>query len=190
MKKKISKSLLMTALIAGLCIGGVQSAFAADDLNTFALDEYIVTATRTEKNLLKVPASASVITAKEIKERNIKSLDEALKTQTGVLSSSALIGVYGNVQMRGFTSDNILVMYDGQPINNAWSGDANINSIPIESVERIEIVRGSASSLYGGKAVGGVINIISKDIGNKKMVGNAIISYGSHDTWKKAISLK
>ena len=54
MKKKISKSLLMTALITGLCIGGVQSAFAADDLNTFALDEYVVTGTRTMKQLQEV----------------------------------------------------------------------------------------------------------------------------------------
>ena len=51
MKKRLSKSLLMTALVTGMCIGGVQGAFAADDLNTFALDEYVVTATRTMKQL-------------------------------------------------------------------------------------------------------------------------------------------
>ena len=54
MKKRLSKSLLMTALITGMCIGGGQGAFAAENLNTFALDEYVVTATRTMKQLQEV----------------------------------------------------------------------------------------------------------------------------------------
>ena len=189
MKKAISKSLLMTALITGLCVGGAQGAFAGETLQEFTLDPMIVTATRTEKNLLKVPASATVITAKEIQEKNIKDFKDIFKGQSGILVSQTE-DAYSGIQMRGFNSENILVLYDGQPMNNAWNGEASLTSIPVENIERIEIVRGAASSLYGGRAVGGVINIIPKDIGNNKLAGSAVISYGSNDTWKKALDVQ
>ena len=189
MKRKMSKSLLMTALITGLCIGGGQHAFAAEALQEFTLDPMVVTATRTEKNLMKVPASVNVVTAQEIKERNVQSIKDALKDLPGVYIDP-YDQAYGGIQMRGFGGDNILVLYDGQPINNGWNGDINWDTIPVEQVERIEVVKGAASSLYGGRAVGGVINIISKDISDKKFSGNAVISYGSNNTWKKAIDVQ
>ncbi len=189
MKKKISKSVLMAALITGLCIGGVQSAFAAENLNTFALDEYVVTATRTEKNLLKVPAVASVITKEEIQEKNVTNVKDALKGQSGLYIDTSMYES-GGIQMRGFDSKNVLVLFDGQPMNNGWNGEVNWESIPVEQIERIEVVRGAASSLYGGRAVGGVINIISKDSIDKKVAGSVALTYGSNSTWKKAIDVQ
>lgn len=189
MKKRLSKSLLMTALITGMCIGGGQGAFAAEGLQEFTLDPMIVTATRTEKNLMKVPASVSVITAQEIQERNVNSVKEVLKHQPGIYMDPNA-DAFGGIQMRGMGDANILIMYDGQPLNNGWNGQVGIDAIPIEQIERIEVVRGAASSLYGGRAVAGVINIISKKVNNKGVNGNIVISGGSNDTWKKAIDVR
>ena len=179
----------MTALITGLCIGGVQHAFAAEALQEFTLDPMVVTATRTEKNLMKVPASASVITKEELQEKNITTVKDALKGQSGLYIDTSMYES-GGIQMRGFDSKNILVLYDGQPMNNGWNGEVNWEAIPVEQIERIEVVRGAASSLYGGRAVGGVINIISKDIVDKKVAGSLALNYGSNSTWKKAVDVQ
>ncbi len=189
MKKRLSKSLLMTALVTGLCAGGVQGAFAGETLQEFTLDPMIVTATRTEKNLLKVPASVSVITAQEIQERNVNSVREVLRHQPGLYMVPNQ-DAFGGIQMRGMGDANVLIMYDGQPLSNAWNGGTGLEAIPVEQIERIEVVRGAASSLYGGRAVAGVINIISKKLDSKKLDGNVVISGGSNDTWKKAIDVR
>ena len=175
----------MTALITGMCIGGVQNAFAAENLNTFALDEYVVTATRTMKQLQEVPASVSVVTAKDIEAKNIMSVPDALQTVSGIYKSQA---AQGGIQLRGFTSEDILVLIDGMSLNTAYGNAVEWEMLPIENIERIEVVKGAGSSLYGGRAVAGVINIITKD--NNKEKGakvNAVLNYGSNATWKKAI---
>ena len=153
MKKRLSKSLLMTVLITGMCIGGAQGVFAADNLNTFALDEYVVTATRTMKQLQEVPASVSVVTAKDIEDRNISTVPDVLQTLPGVyVSQSAQYGPTGNLTVRGYSSDNILVLVDGAPVNNAYNNDVDWEMLPVENIERIELVKGAGSSLYGGTA--------------------------------------
>ena len=177
----------MTALITGLCIGGVQSAFAAEDLNTFALDEYVVTATRTLKQLQEVPASVSIVTAKDIEERNVNSVQEALQNLLGVYMNPT---AQSGIQMRGFGGTDILVLIDGQQMNTTYNGSTNLNSIPIESIERIEVLRGAASSIYGGHAVGGVINITTKEAKKVGTHGEAVISYGSNDTWKQSLQVQ
>ena len=94
----------------------------------------------------------------------------------------------GGIMVRGFDSTDILVLIDGQPINSGYNNGMNWELVPVESIERIEFLRGAASSLYGGRAVGAVINIITKD--NKKPVSlDAAVSYGSNDTWKKSIKI-
>jgi len=188
MKKKISKSLLMTALITGLCIGGAQSAFAADDLNTFALDEYVVTATRTMKQLQEVPASVSVVTAKDIEERNVNTVKEALQYLPGVYVNQA-DNADSSIMMRGFGSTDILVLVDGQQMNTGYNGSVNLNSINVENIEKIEVLRGAASSIYGGHAVGGVINITTKEARSVGAHGSVVLSYGSNETWKKAVQV-
>ncbi len=125
MKKKISKSLLMTALITGMCIGGAQGVFAAEKLQEFTLDPMIVTATRTEKNLMKVPASVSVITAQDIQERNVNSIREVLRQQPGLYMNPNQ-DAFGGIQMRGMGDANVLVLYDGQPLSNAWNGGTGL----------------------------------------------------------------
>ena len=189
MKKKISKSLLMTALITGLCFGGVQGVFAAEDLNTFALDEYVVTATRTLEQAIKIPAMVNVVTAEDIKEKNINTITDAVKMLPGVYDArpGGMSDVANGIQIRGFGESDILVLYDGMPMNDGFNGSANWSAISIEDVKRIEVVKGAASSLYGGRAVGAVINIIGKDTDKDSV--RAYMNYGSDSTWKRGINL-
>ena len=72
-------------------------------------------------------------------------------------------------------------------MNFPYNNGVDWEMIPIENISRIEVVRGAASSLYGGRAVGGVINIITKDITKKGLNANIVLNYGSNNTWKKAI---
>lgn len=186
--KKMTKAMLMTALILGSVSMG--TAVEASELNTFALDEYVVTATRTLKEIQEVPASVSVITAQDIEKKNATSLRQALKGLPGVFIDPTSISKMNNgIEMRGFSENNILILVDGAQINTAYKGVADLNSIPVENIERIEVLRGAASSIYGGYAVGGVINITTKEAKNIGTHGEAVVTYGSNDTWKKSLQV-
>lgn len=185
LKKGMSKSILMTALITGNVIWGGTAVYAEEGLQQFNLDQMVVTATRTMKELQEVPSSVSVVTSQDIEERNINSVPEALQTLPGVYMSQA---AQGGIQIRGFSSSDILVLLDGLPMNTTFNNGMEWEMVPVENITRIEVVRGAGSSLYGGRAVGAVVNIITKD--NPKQKGanvNAVVSYGSNNTWKKAL---
>lgn len=146
----------------------------------------VVTATKTLKELKETPASVDVVTAQDIQERNVKSVPEALQQLPGVYMSQV---AQGGIQIRGFESDNILILLDGMPMNTTYNNNMEWEMLPVENIERIEVVKGAGSSLYGGRAVGAVVNIITKDQtmakGESKI--NAVLDYGSNNTWKKAV---
>jgi len=181
---KGKKRILITMMLTGSVLLGGGHAFAADEALTpnFTLDEMIVTATRTMKDVKDVPASVDVITAEEIAAKNVTSVTEALQMKTGVYMSPI---AQGGISIRGFSSTDILVLLDGQPMNSGWNGVVNWEMIPVERVARIEIARGAASSLYGGRAVGAVVNITTKD-NEKDTSVDTVVSYGSNNTWKKS----
>lgn len=187
MSKVKSKSVLMTALICGNVLLGGTAVHAEEALQEYSLDTMVVTATRTMKQIQEVPSSVSVVTAKDIEERNIKAVPEALQTLPGVyMSQSPSYGSAGDVQIRGFDSKNILVLVDGAVMNAAHNNEVQWEMLPVENIERIEVVKGSGSSLYGGRAVGAVINIITKTQTEKGAHTNIVVNYGSNNTWKKA----
>lgn len=186
MKRRKNLQLLMTSLICGSLLAGSQVGSAEELVPTFQLDEIVVTATRTLKQIQEVPASISVVTAKDIKEKNVTTVRDAIAQMPGVYMDMA-----GNsgITLRGFSSTDILVLVDGQQMNSTYNSVVNFNEIPVENVERIEVLRGAASSIYGGHAVGGVINITTKEARDNGLHGDAALSYGSHKTWKKALYL-
>jgi iron complex outermembrane receptor protein len=130
------------------------------------LDEMVVTATRTEKSIADAPGSVSVVTKKEMEKRNIQSADEALNLLQGVYDNRTK-GLMGgsstsNVNFRGLSgSGRTLLLLDGMPMNNAYSASQQWGGIYAQDLQQIEVVRGPSSSLYGGAAMGGVINMIS-----------------------------
>lgn len=175
------------ALLAAMALLGVGSASAAEAAPMYALKGITVTATRQAESLKDVPANVQVITEKDIKLRNVQTAADAVAMATGVSASNS---VEGTVNLRGYNSKNILVLVDGQQMNTAWDGDVDWNMIPVENIRKIEVVSGGQSALYGGRAVGGVINIMTKSEKRDGVHGSAIVSYGSHDTVKQAYAVQ
>ena len=181
--RKSMKSTL--AMLAVLSVCGTGTIFAAD-APVYALKGITVTATRQAESLQDVPANVQVITEKDIRSRNVQTASDAVAMATGVSASNS---VEGTVNLRGYNSKNILVLVDGQQMNTAWNGDVDWNMIPVDNIRKIEVVSGGQSALYGGRAVGGVINIMTKTQKQNGVHGNALVSYGSHNTWKQAYSV-
>ncbi len=143
----------------------------------------VVIATKTEKKVEDAPGSVTVISREMLKRRDIKTVDEALSELAGVFvkRNKGLMDGNPSVMLRGF-NDNLytLVLLDGQPLNNGYSGILSWNALPVENIEKIEISRGAASALYGGNAMGGVINIITRT--PEKLEISASAGYGTHNT--------
>lgn len=174
------------ALLAAMALLGVGSASAAEAAPMYALKGITVTATRQAESLKDVPANVQVITEKDIKLRNVQTASDAVAMATGVSASNS---AEGTVNLRGYSSKNILVLVDGQQMNTAWNGDVDWNMIPVENIRKIEVVSGGQSALYGGRAVGGVINIMTKSEKRDGVHGSAVVSYGSHATVKQAYAV-
>lgn len=171
------KSKEITALLAVLALTGAGSVSA--ETPVYTLKGITVTANRQAERLQDVPANVQVVTEKDIQKRNVQNTAQALAMVTGVSASQS---VEGTVNLRGYDSQNILVLVDGQPMNTAWNGDVDWNMIPVENIRKIEVVSGGQSALYGGRAVGGVINIMTKTQKQDGLHGSATVSYGSNAT--------
>lgn len=162
--QKILKRSLITGCTA-VCISSPflaqadEPPIAADTRHD--LDNVVVTATMTAKTLQDVPGSVEVITAKDIKEMNATTVAEALENATGLIVSSET-GRVGAPSIRGTRSKQTLVLLDGRRLAAGYGDLVDIKQIPVVMIERIEVVRGPSSSLYGSDAIGGVVNIITK----------------------------
>ena len=171
------KSKEITALLAVLALTGAGSVSA--ETPVYTLKGITVTANRQAERLQDVPANVQVVTENDIQKRNVQNTAQAVAMVTGVSASQS---VEGTVNLRGYDSQNILVLVDGQPMNTAWNGDVDWNMIPVENIRKIEVVSGGQSALYGGRAVGGVINIMTKTQKQDGLHGSATVSYGSNAT--------
>jgi outer membrane cobalamin receptor len=130
----------------------------------FFLRELLVTATRTLQTIEDVPASSTIISEEEIKATNPRDLGEALRGTLGVdIRSYGPLGSAGSVSLRASTPSQVLVLVDGRPMNILSLGQADLSTIPVSAIDHIEVVRGPGSNLYGANALGGVINVITKD---------------------------
>ena len=152
-----------------------------------SLEPVVVTATRTEKAVTSAPGSVSVVTGKDMDKRTINSLDQALSTTPGLFYTNIGYGSMSALAMRGMTGDKrVLFLLDGVvPLNDSYSGGINSQLQSMEDVKQIEVVKGPFSSLYGGNAMGGVVNIITKM--PEKQEITAKIGYGS--SWDRGSAL-
>ena len=176
----------IAALMAILAMGSTGIVSAVSATPVYALKGITVTANRQAERLQDVPANVQVVTEKEIKSRNIQNTAQAVSMVTGVSASQS---IEGTVNLRGYSSKNLLVLVDGQPANNAWDGDVDWNMIPVDNIRKIEVVSGGQSALYGGRAVGGVINIMTKTQKQDGLHGSAYVTYGSHATVNQGYNL-
>ncbi|WDB94396.1 catecholate siderophore receptor CirA [Escherichia albertii] len=149
----------------GLCLSAISCAWpvlAVDDDG----ETMVVTASSVEQNLKDAPASISVITQEDLQRKPVQNL----KDVPGVQLTNEGDNRKG-VSIRGLDSSYTLILVDGKRVNSRNAvfrhNDFDLNWIPVDSIERIEVVRGPMSSLYGSDALGGVVNIITKKIGQK-----------------------
>ena len=156
----------------------------------YDLEKIVVTATRTEEEIAKAPGSVSVVTNKNVEKRNIQVVDQALDTLSGVLNERGkglLFDAMATVTLRGIPEQQrTLILMDGLTLNNPYTGSVRFQGLALEDIERIEVVRGPSSSLYGGYAMGGVVNIITKMPRIKELILKG--GYGSDSLWKSYIS--
>ncbi len=155
-------------LICIMMVAASLPAWAADQ--ELKLDEVVVTATRTEEETDKIASNVTVITQEEIKRSTATTVQDLLRTEEGLIIRDLYgTGTNSTVDMRGFARGlNTVILIDGRRLNEIDLSGVDWNTIPLENVERIEIVRGSESVLYGDNAMAGAINIITKKGFNQK----------------------
>ena len=159
--------------------GAVASPFAAY-AETPSLGETVVTATRMSQPLDQTIAHTTVFNEQEIRQSGAPDVPTLLRSLSGVeVVQSGGLGKVSSIYMRGTNSSHVLVLLDGVRINSATTGTTAIEHIMLDSLERIEVVRGNVSSLYGSEAIGGVIQLFTKR-GHGAPAMNASAGLGSH----------
>jgi len=166
----------MKKILLLVMLGLSTSVFSQQTEKTTELEEVVITSTRSEISLEDSPIPTEVIGKKEIEQLNLITMQDLLQAkgiQVAPMKS-------GGFQLRGLSSEYVLVMIDGVPIAGRESGALDLSNINLANVERVEIVKGSMSSLWGNHAIGGVINIITKKGGEPSLQLNT--QYGTNNT--------
>lgn len=185
MKKVQSlRNAVMVSLLAGTTVVWGGTAFAAEDLQEFALDDMVVTATRTESKMVDVPVNTTVISAEKIADRHYLDVADVLKDVPGANVLDTGKGAYEKTLVLN-GDERVLVLVDGRRVNNEMGSTSggrasfDFNQLPdVSLVERIEVVKGHGGALYGSDAVGGVVNIITKKMDHS--YGKVSMGFGSN----------
>jgi len=172
-------------VVAALVIG---SQLCAQQDSSKTLDEVVITANKFPQKQSSTGKHLTVITREQILRSAGKDLAQVLNETAGVVINGATSnpGKDKSVFLQGATSAHSLILLDGIPLNDPTGvgGTFDIRLLPLENVDRIEILKGSQSTLYGSNAVAGVINIISKKITDTKRQVNGLLTYGSYKSFK------
>lgn len=185
------KRFKLIVVLAGIVIVGVPLTVGAQDTaqETITLQEVVVSAPRTDRKLVDTPASITIITGEEIEEMGARNIVDVVENIPGIVKDSDSrdrLTFRGN---RSVQSAGVLVLIDGVPTNTGISGYSEYDAIPIANIERIEVIRSSASIAFGPDAARGAINIITKkgETGAPKV--KASVSYGAWKTWKASANV-
>jgi len=144
------------------------ASISKDSKGNTAMEEIVVTATRTKKAVEDAPGSVSIITKKDIEKKQAITATDVLDTMSGVSTSpptgkGMMDSMGGSITLRGIPSGSrSLILIDGLPVNDAYSGGVIWHQVEPTDMEQIEVVKGPFSSLYGGNAMSGVVNIITR----------------------------
>jgi len=172
-------------LLTVALFGAIALPFAAY-AETASLDEVVVTAARLPQSLKQTIAHATVLNEQAIRQSGASDVPTLLRSLAGVeVAQSGGLGNVSSTFMRGTNSTHVLVLLDGVRINSATAGTTALEHIMLDSIERIEVVRGNVSSLYGSEAIGGVIQLFTKR-GHGAPAFNVSTGLGSHGTQRLA----
>ncbi|MEJ6978892.1 TonB-dependent receptor [Pedobacter sp. P351] len=163
-------------------------------LKTNSLEQVVVTATRSPKRKAEIGKVVRIITSEQLERSQGRNLPEVLNNVAGITYSGANNAFSNNATslfLRGATAGNTLILIDGIPVNDAQSisNEYDLKSIAIDQIERVEILKGGNSTLYGSDAVAGVINVITKKPSKEAFNANVLLSAGSYQSNKQAIGL-
>ena len=157
----LAKAIVCATLLPGLAMANTDAEATAESV--------VVTASQTEHTELNAPASVSVVTREQLDQLAATNLSDAIKSLPGVNVNPATSYGRSEIKLRGMDSDYTLLLINGRRINSrdalssSYGNDFDLSSIPMVAVERIEVIRGAISSLYGADALGGVINVILRE---------------------------
>ncbi|MEP3211384.1 MAG: TonB-dependent receptor [Maribacter sp.] len=175
---------VLTSLFIGVLSASVfgQEMFVQKDSVLIQdLDEVIVTATRTVRQLSSVPLPVTLISKKQLQKTGVIRLNEILNEQTGIITVADESGFSG-VQIQGIASDYVLILMNGVPLVGRSAGNFDLSRLTVGNIKQIEVVKGPSSSLYGSEALGGVINIITEKPDDENIHGNASYRFASFNT--------
>lgn len=152
-------------------------------------EETVITPTRTEQPVKNIGSSVSVITRKDIENSKAPLLLDVLRQVPGLeVTRTQGIGGTTSLFIRGASAAQTLVFVDGVQMNSPTSGVFNFANLTTDNIERVEILRGPQSTLYGSEAIGGVVNIITKKgTGDNKVILGT--EYGMHDTYRETVNV-
>lgn len=171
-------------VLAAMIMG--NSIYAQQD--SASLDEVVVTANKYPNKTSLTGKVVTVITRQQLEQNGGKDLAQLLTEQTGLYigGANSNLGKDKSVYLRGAAIQYTLITIDGAPVYDASGIVSNfdLRNLSVDQIERIEIVKGSQSTLYGSDALAGVINIITKKTFTKKFEANGLLSYGSNNTFK------
>ncbi len=193
MKTTLPKILVVLIILFTSLLTKGQMHFVTED--TIKIDEVVVTGSQVKVNRNNIPMAVSVINRSQIEESDESAILPILNgrvpglfvTERGVTGFGVATGGAGQITMRGIggsPTTGVLMLIDGHPQFMGIMGHPLPDSYVASDVERVEVIRGPASILYGSNAMGGVINIITKKQNEDGVHGNARISYGSYNTQK------
>jgi vitamin B12 transporter len=178
------KKIFITIIVSAF----IQFAKAQTDSSGNLLDDVVVTATKSPKKLSETGKVITVITKEQIEKSGSKDLAQLLNEQAGVTVNGATSnpGKDKSLYLLGATDKYTLILLDGIPLNEpaGVGGSFDLRLLSLDNIERIEILQGSQSTLYGSNAVAGVINIISKKPETNKPQLGGLLSYGSYNSFK------
>lgn len=180
---------ITAALLAAIQISAAQTP-APKPQTTEDIPEVVVTATMTETESWRTASSVTVIDRKKIDENQYRFVTDALRNVPGMtVVTPGIPGNVATVMTRGTATKDTAVMIDGRPVPGNLAGSFNLETMALDNVERIEVLRGPAASLYGGRTMGGVINIITRSgKGLEKPKSTAFFETGSYGTFREGFS--
>ena len=195
MKKVLSLSWIVFLVFSDFCYAE-EAADTSTSLSVnpersreIDLGQLVITPSRIEEGLEETYRKVEVITQKDIEESGAKDVSEVLSDLPSVnISNYGGLGALKNIRMRGAVPSQVLILMDGRPLNSPRDGEVDLSTVPLDNIERIEVMPGAASSLYGSQAMGGTINIITKSPPKSGQKLEFTTRFGSFQTYLESLS--
>jgi vitamin B12 transporter len=154
------------------------------------VEPVVVTATKVETPLERLGAAVSIVTDEEVRTYHYQTVEDALRHVPGVeIQRAGSLGKTTSIRIRGAGPQQVQVLVDGMRVKSPTLGQADLAELPLDAVERIEVVRGPQSTLYGADAIGGVVNIITRK-GRGRPSASLDLEGGSHDTFRQRVGVQ